>query len=411
MNFLKFKNKKLFFENLSIENITKKINTPFYLYSSKQLNFNFNTFKNAFKKIKPLICFSVKSNSNIKIINELKKNGSGADVVSLGELKIALKAGIHPKKIVFSGVGKSYEELSYAISKNILLINAESESEITTINHIAKKNNKIVSVGIRINPNISAKTNKKISTGKKENKFGLSLDACQKIFMEHYKYENISFEAVSVHIGSQIFEISPFKKVLNVLTKLNQQINHTGINLKYIDLGGGLGTPYSNHEKPFNIKKYAQIVVKFKKINKVEIIFEPGRFIVGNAGVLISKIIYIKKTPTKRFIILDAAMNDLMRPALYDAKHHIQPVIKNKSNTFKNIEFVGPVCESSDSFISYKKYQNLKEGEFICINNIGAYGRSLASNYNTRPYAAELLINDNKFKVIRPKQRLETLIN
>jgi len=410
MNFLKFKNKKLFFENTAISKVTTRIKTPFYLYSLNQLKFNFNNFKKSFKKINPIICFSVKSNSNLKIISELKKLGSGADVVSIGELKIALKAGISPKKIVFSGVGKTEEELDFAIKKGILLINAESESEIKAINKIAQKNNRIVSVGIRINPNISAKTNKKISTGKKDNKFGISMNACYEIFNNQYHFDYIKFEAISVHIGSQIMETAPFRKVLNVLSSFNKKINLIGINLKYIDLGGGTGIPYSN-EKKFNLQQYSNLVLKFKKINNVEIIFEPGRSICGNTGVLISKIIYLKDAPRKKFVIIDAAMNDLIRPALYGAKHQIHPLLKNSSIINKNTEFVGPVCESSDTFISYKKYQKLNEGDYICINNVGAYGRSLASNYNTRPYCAEILINKNKYQIIKQRQKLESLIN
>ena len=411
MNFLKFKNKNLFFENVAVSKIASRIKTPFYLYSFNQLRLNFNNFKKSFKKVNPLICFSVKSNSNVKIISELKKLGSGADVVSLGELKIALKAGIIPKKIVFSGVGKTEEELDFAIKRKVLLINAESESEIKTINKIAKKNNKTVAVGIRINPNISAKTNKKISTGKKDNKFGVSMNACLEIFNHQYDYEYIKFEAISVHIGSQIMDVNPFRKVLSSLSSFNKKINLLGINLKYIDLGGGTGIPYSESEKVFNLEKYSNLVLKFKKINNVEIIFEPGRSICGNTGVLVSKIIYLKDIPGKKFIIIDAAMNDLMRPALYGAKHEIYPLIKNNSIIKKNTEFVGPVCESSDTFMSYNNYQKLNEGDFICINNIGAYGRSLASNYNTRPYSAEVLINKNTYKIIKQRQKLESLIN
>ena len=411
MNFLKFKNKKLFFENIAISKIATRIKTPFYLYSLNQLKLNFNNFKKSFKKVNPIICFSVKSNSNIKIISELKKLGSGADVVSLGELKIALKAGIVPKKIVFSGVGKTEEELDFAIKRGILLINAESESEIKTINKIAKKNNKIVSVGIRINPNVSAKTNKKISTGKKDKKFGVSMNACLEIFNNQYHYEYIKFEAISVHIGSQIMDVNPFKKVLSSLSNFNKKINQLGISLKYIDLGGGTGIPYSQYERAFNLGKYSNLVLKFKKINNVEIIFEPGRSVCGNSGILVSKIIYLKDIPGKKFIIIDAAMNDLMRPALYGAKHEIYPLLKNNLIIKKNTEFVGPVCESSDTFITYNKYQKLNEGDFICINNIGAYGRSLASNYNTRPYSAEILINKNTYKIIKQRQKLESLIN
>jgi len=409
MNFLKFKNSKLFFESVNIEKLAKKKKTPFYLYSQQQLKHNFNLFKSTFKKLKPLICFSVKSNSNVKLLSYLKKIGAGADVVSMGELLIALKAEIDPKKIVFSGVGKMDEELDFAIKKNILLINAESESELKNINYIAKKNKKIVSVGLRINPNIKAKTNKKISTGKKDDKFGMSFEKCLEILDKRSTYSNLNFDALSVHIGSQILEVEPFKKTLTALQNFLDKINKIGVFPNYMDLGGGMGIPY-NDEREFNLKQYAKLIEGFKNKNSVEIIFEPGRFISGNSGTLVSKIIYIKSSKNKRFVIIDAAMNDLMRPALYGAKHQILPVTRSKITNKISTEFVGPVCETSDSFITYNKYFKIHEGDFVCITNVGAYGRTLASNYNTRPYSEEILINKNSVQTIRQRQSLKSLI-
>ncbi|MBM5786365.1 MAG: diaminopimelate decarboxylase [Candidatus Fonsibacter sp.] len=409
MNFLKFKNSKLFFESVNIEKLAKKKKTPFYLYSQQQLKHNFDFFKSTFKKLNPIICFSVKSNSNVKLLSYLKKIGAGADVVSMGELLIALKAKIDPKKIVFSGVGKTDEELNFAIKKNILLINAESESELQNLDSIAKKNKKIVSVGLRINPNIKAKTNKKISTGKKDDKFGMSFEKCLKILDNRSTYSNLNFDALSVHIGSQILEVEPFRKTLSALQKFLDKINKIGVYPNYIDLGGGMGIPYNN-ERQFNLKQYAMLIESFKNKNNVEIIFEPGRFISGNSGILISKIIYIKSSRNKRFVIIDAAMNDLIRPALYGAKHQILPVTKSKITSKISTEFVGPVCETSDSFITYNKYFKIHEGNFVCITNVGAYGRTLASNYNTRPYSEEILINKNSIQTIKQRQSLKSLI-
>ena len=408
MPHFKYVAQKLFIEKSSILNIAKKNITPFYLYSENRIKLNYLNFFKTFENIKPLICFSAKSNSNLKILRILGKLGSGADVVSAGELLKAIKAGIKPDKIVFSGVGKTEEELKIAINKKILLINAESESEAKLINRIAKRLNRKVSIGFRLNPNVDAKTHKKISTGRSEDKFGLSI----KNFIEFYKninqYKNIKVDAISVHIGSQILSDLPYKKTLKVLVKL---IKNLKIKLKYVDLGGGFGIAYNKSDKKINLNTYSKLVYNFKKKLNCKIIFEPGRSIIGNTGVLISKIQYIKKGQKKDFIILDAGMNDFMRPALYDAKHEIIPVIKTNKKMLKAIEFVGPICESTCKFIKYKKYQKIRENEFVAITNTGAYGSSLSSNYNTKPLIAEILVNKNKFKTIKKKQNLLKLIN
>ena len=323
MNYIKLRKNNLFVENISALNIIKKNKTPFYCYSLAQLKSNFYEFNNAFLKIKPLICFSVKSNSNLILLKELKKIGSGADVVSAGELLKALKAGINSKKIVFSGVGKTYEEIEIAIKKEVLLINIESESEAKLIDKISRKMSKKTSVGIRLNPNVVGKTNKKISTGGRDDKFGLDYKDCSILCKKMNKMKNLKLEGISVHIGSQITSLKPFSLVLKVIDQL---INKTKINFKFIDLGGGIGIPYSGNEKKINLKKYSQLVDRFLKNKKVKIIFEPGRFIVGNTSILVTKIIYIKKSSNKTFIILDAGMNDLMRPALYNAYHKIIPL-------------------------------------------------------------------------------------
>jgi len=408
MQNLRYVGRNLFIEKLSINNIVKKNKTPFYLYSENQIIDNYLKFTKTFKKTNPIICFAAKSNSNVAILKILGKLGAGADVVSGGELLKALKAGIKADKIVFSGVGKTEDELKIAINKKILLINCESESEAILVNKIAKKLKKKVSIGFRLNPNVDAKTHKNISTGKAENKFGLSIKSFKFFFKTLPIYKNIKLDALSVHIGSQILSDAPYKKTLNVMSKLIKELK---LELKFVDLGGGFGINYTKKEKPINLNKYSSLVYDFSKKLKCNIIFEPGRSIVGDTGILLTKIQYIKKGAKKMFIILDTGMNDFMRPALYDAKHKIIPISKVKSKIKGLIEFVGPICESTCKFGVYKNYQKIKENDYVAITNVGAYGASLSSNYNTRPLIAEILINRNNLRYIRKKQNLLKLIN
>ena len=382
---MKYINKTFTIEKYNLNKLVNRFETPLYCYSHKKLKQNINEFKLNFKSFSPLICFATKANSNLKILQEIKKNGLGADVVSKGELMKALKAGINSKKIVFSGVGKTSSELSYAIDKKILLINSESKSEILEIEKIAKSKNRIVDIGIRLNPNTDANTLRQISTGKKENKFGVN----EKTFIEIFKFikksKNINLKCLSVHIGSQILDHKPYEKMLKVIDKLIKKIQ---FKFEFIDLGGGMGISY----------------------HKSKIIFEPGRSIIGNAGILLSKVIYIKENPKKVFIILDAAMNDLMRPALYGAKHQIIPLIKEKKISNKTYDFVGPICETTDKFLSTNKFQKLNEKDLVIICDVGAYGSSLGSNYNVRPKPAEILIKGSKISVIKKRQKLKDLI-
>ena len=404
---MKYINKSFSIEKVKAQNLAKKFNTPIYCYSYKLLKENINNFKKNFKSFSPLICFAVKANTNVNIIREIGKLGLGADVVSIGELMKALKAGINPKKIVFSGVGKTVDEISYAIDKKILLINAESKSEIIEIEKIAKSKKKIINIGIRLNPNTDAKTLTQISTGKKENKFGVD----KKTFFELVKYsknsKNIKLKCLSVHIGSQIVNHLPYEKMLKVVNRI---IKKTNYKFEFIDLGGGMGISYDNNNKKLNYKKYSIAIKKNLKTHKSKIIFEPGRSIVGNIGVLISKIIYIKENEKKDFIILDAAMNDLMRPALYGASHRTLPVLKTNQISKKTYQFVGPICESTDKFITLKKFQKLKEKDLIVMCDVGAYGMSLSSNYNVRPKPVEILIKGSKINVIKKRQKLSDLI-
>ena len=300
MKHIKLRKNNLRVENISALTLAKKYQTPFYCYSLGQLKDNYQTFKDAFKYVNPLICFSVKSNSNLKLLNELKKMGSGADVVSIGELLKAKKAGIKSNKIVFSGVGKTEDEILMAIKKRVLLINVESENEVNLINKIGKKFSRKIAIGIRLNPNVAAKTHKKISTGGKQEKFGLAQSDLLKLCKKIQKMKNLSLKGISVHIGSQITNINPFKKVLSVINKI---IKKTQIDFKFIDLGGGMGISYSKNEKPINLRKYAKLINKFAKNKNSKIIFEPGRFIIGNAAILVTKIIYIKKGNGKKLIV------------------------------------------------------------------------------------------------------------
>ena len=404
---MKYIKNKLTIEKTSIQNIAKKFGTPCYCYSYDQLKKNIINFKKNFKSFSPIICFAIKSNTNVNLIKEIKKFGLGADVVSIGELMIALKAGIHPKKIVFSGVGKTSKEISYAIDKKILLINAESKSEIEEIHRIGKLKKKKIQIGIRLNPNTDAKTLNQISTGKKGNKFGVN----EKTFFELINYcknsKNLELKCLSVHIGSQILDNKPYEKMLRVIDKIINKTNHK---FDFIDLGGGMGISYNEKDKKLNYARYNKEIQKFLKKNKSKVIFEPGRSIIGNTGILVSKIIYIKKSKEKNFVILDAAMNDFMRPALYGASHKTLPTIKMKGKFKKSYEFVGPICESTDKFISLKNFQELKEKDLIAICDVGAYGMSLSSNYNMRPKPPELLIRGSQIKILRKRQKLKDLL-
>ena len=404
---MKYTKNNLTIEKVSVLNIAKKYGTPAYCYSYKQLKENIIKFKKSFKSFSPLICFAIKSNTNVNLIREIKKFGLGADVVSKGELMVAIKAGINPKKIVFSGVGKTTKEIDYAIDKNILLINAESKSEIEEINRIAKSKKKRVQIGIRLNPNTDAKTLSQISTGKKDNKFGVNNNT----FLEIIKYcknsSNIDLNCLSVQIGSQILDHNPYEKMLTVVSKLINKIDHQ---FKYIDLGGGMGISYDFKSKKLNYRKYNIAIQNFLKKHESKIIFEPGRSIIGNTGTLISQIIYIKNNGKKNFVILDAAMNDLMRPALYGAMHKILPSIKSNKKSNKIYEFVGPICESTDKFSTLRNFQELKQKDLIVICDVGAYGMSLSSNYNLRTKPVEVLIKGSNIKVIKKRQKHKDLI-
>ena len=404
---MRYKNNNYFIENISLDKLAIKYSTPLYCYSYNKLRSNIINFFTYFKKFSPLVCFAIKSNTNLNLIREIKKFGLGADVVSKGELMLALKAGINKKKIVFSGVGKTESELKFAIEKKILLINSESESEIKIIEKIAKKKNVVVNIGIRLNPNTDANTLKQISTGKKENKFGVDEKTFLKLVSVLRTSKNIKLKCLSVHIGSQITDHKPYEKMLKAVDKI---INKAKFNFEYIDLGGGMGISYEKNQKKLDYKKYKSAIEKFLRKNNSKLIFEPGRSIIGNTAILISRVIYLKETSKKIFVILDAGMNDMMRPALYGAKHQILPAFKNKKKSKKSYEFVGPICETTDKFLSVSNFNKLKERDLIFISDVGAYGSSLSSNYNIRPKPSEILINKSKITILKKRQKLEDII-
>ncbi len=404
---MNYKNNKLFIDNVQVDQIIKKIKTPVYCYSFNRLKENILSFKQSFKGINPLICFSVKSNNNIKILEQISKFGLGADVVSKGELIAALKSRIDPKKIVFSGVGKTREEIEFAIRKRILLINAESQSELNLISQIAKKLNKKVNVGLRLNPNVDAKTIKEITTGKISNKFGLTENELIDLIRFYRKSKYLKFKCLSVHIGSQITSNTPYFKMIRAVQKI---LDKSNFKFEYIDLGGGMGIKYKKNNQKFNYKEYSKKINQFVKKNNVKIIFEPGRSIIGNTGYLLTKIIYIKKTNKINFVIMDAGMNDLMRPALYKAFHEIIPTKKNKTKILKKHDFVGPICETTDKFLSLNSFQKLRENDNLVICDVGAYGKVLSSNYNLRLDPAEILVKNSEIYVIKKRGRYKDII-
>ena len=404
---MRYKNNTYLIEDISLNILAKKYSTPLYCYSYSKLKSNIINFLRYFKKFSPIVCFAIKSNTNLNLIREIRNFGLGADVVSKGELMLALKAGVNKKKIVFSGVGKTESELKFAIEKRILLINSESESEIKIIEKIAKKKNVVVNIGIRLNPNTDANTLKQISTGKKENKFGVDEKTFLKLVSVLRTSKNIKLKCLSVHIGSQITDHKPYEKMLKAVDKI---INKAKFNFEYIDLGGGMGISYEKNQKKLNYKKYKSAIEKFLRKNNSKLIFEPGRSIIGNTAILISRVIYLKETSKKIFVILDAGMNDMMRPALYGAKHQILPAFKNKKKSKKSYEFVGPICETTDKFLSVSNFNKLKERDLIFISDVGAYGSSLSSNYNIRPKPSEILINKSKITILKKRQKLEDII-
>jgi len=355
-----------------------------------------------------MICFATKSNSNLAVIETFAELGSGFDIVTAGELFRIVKAGGDSTKVVFSGVGKTAEEIEYAIEQNILFFNVESEVELKRINEIAGKMNKKTRFCVRVNPNVDPKTHKYITTGKSENKFGLDFEAAKILYKHAENYENVVAVGVQMHIGSQITTTEPFVTAIIKLAKLVDELRDQGVDIQYVDIGGGLGIIYKDETPPTPEEYAAAIVPELKKFN-AKIIFEPGRFLVGNGGIMVTEVQYIKKTAMKEFVIVDAGMNDLLRPSLYEAYHEIIPV--KESDSLKKVDVVGPICESSDFFGRERKLpEEIESGDFIALESCGAYGFVMASNYNTRPRGAEIMVDGEKVTIVRKRETLEQLI-
>ena len=406
-----YKNKNLHCENINLIELSKKVGSPFYCYSSKILESKYSELTDAFKEEDLLVCFSLKANSNQSIIKTFSSLGSGADVVSIGELKRALKAKIPPNKIVFSGVGKNTDEIIFAIKNKILMINVESISELKQISTQAANLNMIAPISLRVNPDIEAGGNEKISTGKKQDKFGISIKEAIDVYELASNLDNIEIKGIDVHIGSQINDLEPFEKTFNSIVETITKLKDKNIDIDIIDIGGGIGINYTD-EKALNIKDYAALVSKkLGSLNK-NIIIEPGRFLTAESGILVTKIIYIKENESKKFIIVDAAMNDFIRPSLYGSLHNALPIIENdKERPIESYDVVGPICETGDFFIKDFKTSQFLEGNLLAITNVGAYGSVLSSNYNSRPSIAEIIIKDDSYSVIKKRQDIEEMID
>ena len=397
---------RLFAEAVSLETIADQFGTPTYVYSKNTLIQTFESFKKGLIKTDHLICFAVKANSNIAILNLFASLGAGFDIVSGGELERVIYAGGDPQKIVFSGVGKTASEIEAALKANILCFNVESRGELLRIEEVAKKINIKAPISIRVNPDVDAKTHPYISTGLKDNKFGVDFNQALTLYLEAKNMSQIEIKGIDCHIGSQITELKPFVDALDRVLSLVDQLKKNDIHLSHIDIGGGIGICYQN-ESPPDFEIYTkEILSKIQNLN-VKIIFEPGRALVGNAGILLSKVEYLKQNDVKHFAIIDAAMNDLMRPTLYDAYHDIK-IVREHDTKSQSFDVVGPVCESGD-FIAKNRSLKLKENDLICIMSAGAYGMSMSSNYNSRGRAAEVMVDQDKIFEVRTREKSSDL--
>jgi diaminopimelate decarboxylase len=406
VNAFNFKDNTLHAEHVALNQIAENFGTPCYVYSKAALTQAFERFDAGFKDTNHLVCFAVKSNPSLAILNLFAKLGAGFDIVSGGELARVIAAGGDPSKVVFSGVGKTADEMRAALDAGIFCFNVESASELMRLNDIAGYMGKVAPVSLRVNPNVDAKTHPYISTGLKNNKFGVAYEDALDIYLQAAAMPNIAIHGVDCHIGSQITELSPFLDAFDRVLALVDALEQNKIHIQHIDLGGGIGICYSD-ETPPEFTEYAKAMLAKLGKRDIKLVFEPGRALVGNAGVLLTKVEYLKHTETKNFAIVDAAMNDLMRPALYDAYHAIEAVKPRVANT-QNYEIVGPVCESGD-FLGHDRDLALAEGDLLAIMSAGAYGMSMSSNYNTRPRAAEIMVDGDKSIVIRQREKVQDL--
>ncbi|WP_454905779.1 diaminopimelate decarboxylase [Aggregatibacter sp.] len=408
MDFFQYKNNQLMAENLPVKQLAEQFGTPLYVYSKATLERHWHAFNNAFGEHPHLVCFAVKSNPNIAILNVMAKLGSGFDIVSQGELERVLAAGGDAAKVVFSGVAKSHQEIARALEVNIRCFNVESEAELLRINQIAGEMSKIAPISLRVNPDVDAHTHPYISTGLKENKFGVSVEQAREVYKLAATLPNIKIVGMDCHIGSQLTELQPFLDAVDRLIVLMEQLKQDGIHLKHLDLGGGLGVTYTD-EKPPHPTDYAKALwEKLSAFSELEIIVEPGRAITANAGILVTKVEYLKSNESRNFAIVDAGMNDMIRPALYQAYMNILEIDRTLAREEKMYDVVGPICETSD-FLGKQRKLAIAEGDYLAQRSAGAYGASMSSNYNSRPRTAEVMVDGDKAHLIRRREALNEL--
>lgn len=408
MHDFNYVNDEMWCEGIPVSRIAEEVGTPVYIYSQHTLLNHFRVFDGAFSGITHLTCFAVKANSNLAVLNAIAREGGGADIVSGGELYRALKAGVAPQKIVYSGVGKRDDEIVFAVDTDILMFNIESLQELERINILAGTRQKKAGIALRVNPDVDPDTHPYISTGLKENKFGIDIVEAVKLYRHAKTLEHIELKGISCHIGSQLTKLSPFVDALKHLKILESELRSEGIQIRYLDLGGGLGIQY-DEETPPHPSEYAAAITSLARTLDVTFVFEPGRIIMGNAGILATRVLYTKESPVKRFIIVDAAMNDLMRPTLYNSYHAMLPV-KKEVREERTVDVVGPICESGDFLARDRRLVEFRPGELLAVMSAGAYGFSMSSNYNSRPRSAEVMVVGDKFHVIRKRETYEDLI-
>lgn len=411
MNHFQYRNGTLFAEDVAVTDIARRVGTPFYCYSTATLERHYGVFAQAMQDqgLEAKICFACKANPNIAVIRTFAELGAGADVVSEGELRQALAGGVPPERIVFSGVGKTRHELEFAVAKGIFQINVESEPELEMLSQIAAARGATVSVAVRVNPDVDAGTHAKITTGKKENKFGIEWTRARAVYARAKALPGIEPVAVACHIGSQLTDLTPFREAFQRVRDLVALLRADGIDIRRLDLGGGLGVPYDD-ETPPSPAAYAQVIKETLGDLGCSFVFEPGRLLVGNAGILVSRVIRVKEGDTRTFIIVDAAMNDLMRPALYEAYHAIFPVDEPQAGApLAEMDVVGPVCETGDTFAKARRLPPLRADDLIAFGTAGAYGAAMSSTYNTRPLIPEVLVKGSEFAVIRARPSWEDM--
>ncbi len=408
MHFFCYKGDELYAEDVSVGTLTKKYGSPLYIYSYHTLVRHIRAYDEAYRAYPHIICYALKANTNGAIVRTLAKNGGGADIVSGGELFRALRAGVPSDKIVYAGVGKTEEEIRFALRSKILMFNVESEDELKEIDRVAGIMRVKAPIALRINPDINPRTHPYISTGMKEHKFGISIDRAIENYRLASRLRNVEVVGVQKHIGSQITELSPFVDAMKRILTLVDELNRRGFDIRYLDIGGGLGIPYLDETPPLPSDLAANLLPLVNG-RKITLIMEPGRSIVGNAGILVTKALYLKKGAGKDFVIVDAGMNDLMRPSLYDAYHHILPVVRQRRSTI-TADIVGPICESGDFLARKRQIEKVKQGEYLAVMSAGAYGMSMSSNYNSRPTIAEVMVKGRTHSLIRRRGTYEELV-